>query len=438
MALSLLDRYVLGAVDRREFAEMDPREVIKIKQQAPFLMRAVTKARVGPIDEDRMTVDYLASVEVIDRMGDILRVKPGNSKADPAVSTRGLDPTDWMRMGGQFFWSHMSDRFPIGNVETVKTVSRAVSITNSRGVVKDRKVPSSLQRVAYIEDIGDFKFGSLVFELVKAGKIGSVSVGLVPKEIEFLNQKDIEDFNGPGFGFDIRGWDQIELSQAPVPANQFAVVDGMEKHLQKSIDELVDGGQVSAALARDFERWMPYSPAHMGEMLHAKVRSFFDMKRITEPVPDEWAAPEMATQQRDVEIEVAETRDTPEPLTLSVNEDTENQLYRGYQVVAELTDALGSLIEDLEGQRAARENAPAAEAGQTEDAERRLLSRARTVLGQIGRIVGGDAEGRAIEHLEPETSGSAGGDVAAQSLLTAPPTNMDSVMARVRKAYKAD
>lgn len=130
---------------------------------------------------------HVISDETVDRHGDIVRV-------------RGWDTKNYMN-NPVILWAHDSGQPPVG---------RSVRISKNH---KDKRLVS----VGEYPSADLYEFGNTVFRLSANGFLNAVSVGFMPKEYDYIDEKNPLD------GYDITKQELWEYSIVPIPANPNAL-----------------------------------------------------------------------------------------------------------------------------------------------------------------------------------------------------------------------
>ena len=150
------------------------------------------------IDEKARTIEFVASSEAVDRMGDIL-------KADGWV-------LDNFRRNPSFLFAHRSDQPPVGQVTNI-----GVDVSTRQLIAKVK-----------FADAKTYPFADTVFRLYQGKFLRAVSVGFLPLERpERREHEDGDDDMRLGFIFPRN--ELLELSAVPVPANPEALARSIEK-----------------------------------------------------------------------------------------------------------------------------------------------------------------------------------------------------------------
>lgn len=258
---------------------VDREQIVDICREIPVLFRGtmapIEKAATAPDDggEDRRS--YLASVQVPDRRGDIVQIKPGwitsaaRAQKKAKRAPRGLVSDNFLLAGGPLLWAHRSELPPVGSVDE----SVNVTVDAKDGV----RVAARMQTASLLAD-GNDNLGTVVATLAKLGRsLRCVSIGAVPVAEYIYDPDDPEERARLGLG----RWgvvfgelDQVELSLTPTPANPLAV--GLNRSLERAIHDDLSRfkaqGLLAASLVDEVEGLLlPISP---DERAAAKVKSF--------------------------------------------------------------------------------------------------------------------------------------------------------------------
>lgn len=302
-----------GVIDPAHLQEFDPELVRDIKRELPSHVRTIA-ASVRQLDEPTKTVTYAATVEVVDRMGDLVLTKPRKSLGRPTGdgeidSGEGFLPENFFAAGAPFLWSHLSRDHAVGQV----TNSVAKKIETPR----DGKLWATLQTVRYLFD-ERIPHAVPTWILVEEGIARSVSIGFVAKLIWAPDDETRAKIGLHGWGVVFLTSDQLELSQAQTPANQLALAqkaaedDGATERasmaaLERAVAEgrEVCGVKMTSGLLADFLREFPVGPSAEQEVLEGRLAGFFDLGRVSgellrifdaaEVEPTEVDGPEKAT-----------------------------------------------------------------------------------------------------------------------------------------------
>ena len=149
----------------------------------------VIESKVDSIDEKKKTATFVLSTSDVDRHGDIIEQSSwqlDNFKSNPV-----------------FLEQHKSDEFALGQFEELWFEND----DNNEGNTK------LMGRVKFATEIYDR--AKIAFELVKEGFMRTVSVGFIPHDIDYIEDKD---------AFVLRDCELLEVSLVSVPANSMAVV----------------------------------------------------------------------------------------------------------------------------------------------------------------------------------------------------------------------
>jgi hypothetical protein len=273
--LNLKEAIAYGLADRSALAALPEIEVLEAKAVGSVRFLGLELKAVG-VDKQARSIRYAASVEVVDRMGDL-------------IVQAGWDVKQFIKAGGPFFWAHQSWEPPVGAVRT----SEIGATTIGRGV----KAPALIQDVHYlgaeVSELGELAYRMASGDGMPGGKpvAKGVSVGFIGRSSRRPSEDEQKQLSMPGFGLIFERQEQLELSQAPVPANPYALPVAAEKSLAvKAVDEraarrrvaealahLVGAGLVKSSTAALFRSTYGLTPDHRLELARARVKSFHDV-----------------------------------------------------------------------------------------------------------------------------------------------------------------
>ena len=278
-----------GIVDPARLETIDPQLVRSIKADLPIHARTIAGC-VRQMDKASRTVTYAATVEVVDRMGDLILTKPraalGKPRGDGSADKgEGFLVESFVAAGAPFLWSHLSRDHAVGQV--TKSAQRRIDTP------RDGKVWATLQTVRYLTD-ERIPFAVPTWLLVEEGIAKAVSVGFVGALVWAPDEEASAKIGLKGWGVVFLTSDQTELSQAQTPANQLALAqkaaeDGGETErrsmaaLERAIEEKreVGGVVMSKTLLADFLREFPLGPSAEQEILRTRLESVFDLGRVS-------------------------------------------------------------------------------------------------------------------------------------------------------------
>ena len=149
------------------------------------------------IDEEKRTIEFVASTEAVDRYGDVIK-------------TSGWRFENYLK-NPVFLFGHKSSEPPIGRTVEIK--------------IETSPVPALVQRVKFA-DAATYKFADTVFNLYKGGYMRAVSVGFMPLETP-ERMTDLEG-NATG-GYLFTSQELLELSAVSLPANHEALARCVQK-----------------------------------------------------------------------------------------------------------------------------------------------------------------------------------------------------------------
>lgn len=237
--------------------------IVRAKTEgSPMLFRAAP-TRKQAVDSDNRTVRKIVSVERMDRMGDVIQLKP-NKK----FGGDGMDYANLIRTGGAFLWSHDAGGLPIGTIEKVYF---------GKVTIDGKKYNSMGEQIRYHEeDINPF--AEVVWRLDEARKLPATSIGFRPLAMVYAGMDNGEGvaYTAEELGVSER-WgvrflsnELLETSAVNVPANADVGYDdetsrvrsytAHEAALEASLEELVERDLLAESLVRDFRRSMAFSP----------------------------------------------------------------------------------------------------------------------------------------------------------------------------------
>lgn len=273
---TLQKRIELGELTLAELRELDPAEVRAMKRAAAGARRSCAAVPTvprgtSPIDKAARTISYAGSVEIVDRMGDL-------------VVQKGLDVANWKAAGGVFLWGHDHNQ-PIGQ-----------GLEAKRGMATWRKseAPATLFKIAFLDPAEALiPFAEVAWRLASGigtptGKpvIKGSSIGFGVVEAREYSEEELEA-GAPRYGLRFESTDLHELSLAVVPANQAALEDvgrsakaaerAIRKQVHDAIEGMVQAGSIERSLADAFVREFGLSPGHAAERSREAVRSFVDL-----------------------------------------------------------------------------------------------------------------------------------------------------------------
>lgn len=152
-------------------------------------IRATMVPKIRSINEQKRTIEFVASSEAVDRYGDIIRANgwvTNNYQKNPV-----------------FLWGHRSSDPPIG-----KTISLSI-----------QKDPPALIQVVEFAKKETYPFADTIFNLYRDGFMSAVSVGFRPLEKPKMIVDEKDNFTG----YEFTKQELLELSAVPIPANPEAL-----------------------------------------------------------------------------------------------------------------------------------------------------------------------------------------------------------------------
>lgn len=395
----------LGLRQPTEFEAYDPEEVRREKAELPWRGSTVLTTE-RQVDTTNATAEYVATCEVVDRMGDLVLTRPRNNlglpQQDGTVNFgEGFLTANFMLAGAPFLWSHLSRDHAVGQV----TGSRQAKVDAG-----GKKVWGTLQTVRYLTD-ERIPLAVPTLILVAEGIARAVSVGFAPTLTLWVPDEQTKVKLGLGrWGVVYLTSDQLELSQAQTPANPFAVDPNRGKEAMDSLERAVAEGRtvggvkMSAGLLADFRRECELTPEEGIQRMRERARGFLDLGALELPEaqeeePAERDEPEAEPETAPGPVASGHGGSLPEGLRYQLEEDHGTGMVvlsiqgeRGSREAVER--ALARLAEpiedDLEAEldatsRAA--DAPPAQPVHLPAAERALLSRAFDALSVAGEAI---------------------------------------------------
>lgn len=277
MKIPLATRLALGCASSEELTHEghEPRDIWEMKADLPMGMRTFATPRViKAFDEENLTIDYAATIQVADRGGDVVQVQR-------TKDAQGGTFDNFIQAGAPFLWAHnrSEDLPPIGKVIKIKPRKR-VEYPNKAGTFW-----TVVETVQY-QPADDLPISQAAFRLASEGTLRSVSIGFVPApgKVDFVEDESLRKKLGLGpFGVWFREWDQIELSQTPTPMHPLAVgleskaLTAEEGRIRKSLKTLVERGIMPESLAADAAREL--LPLDREKRAAENMRGFFDVAK---------------------------------------------------------------------------------------------------------------------------------------------------------------
>lgn len=154
------------------------------------------------IDSEKKTATFVMSTESIDRHGDIVDQASWNLK--------------YFKESPMFFFQHRSDEFPLGKWINI-------------GFENDPNNPGKQMLVGTAEFRVEFEDASRAFRHVEEGDISAVSVGFIPRRVEYNEEFD---------AFILFDCELLECSLVGVGSNRQALIKTTDKAeaLEKTIE----------------------------------------------------------------------------------------------------------------------------------------------------------------------------------------------------------
>jgi HK97 family phage prohead protease len=169
---------------------------------APDAFRAI--ARAGGTPTEGVLHALAASPESVDEQSRRLRYCCSDNSIDLAGDNIEQDGWDLsqIKRNNPALWAHMSYEPPIGKVVDV-------------GVERGR-----LMGTIQFATAEEYSFADTIFRLAKGGYINAVSVGFIPTEWTFVEDKDRP------YGITFKKQTLLEVSLCPIPCNSNALQEG--------------------------------------------------------------------------------------------------------------------------------------------------------------------------------------------------------------------
>lgn len=280
-----LERLIAGGVaTAADFDGIAPAEVHRIKSELPYQARGVLIARAMPdmpmAPEDEPTlpakpedriIRHVASVQLVDRMGDLLIANPEDAARweGEAWVTRF-----WHSAGAPFLWQHWSDEpaIGVGGQESIEQI--AVPLQDAPG----GKAWALVIPVRYLADEA-IPYSVPAYLLAQAG-ISGVSVGFLCRKSVWIDDPDERAELGLGpWGSLMVTCELLELSKAQLPANPWCVGAGKsaglaEQRASSVLERAVRSGVLQRSLRDDYVKRFALGAGDAAARLEARVRSF--------------------------------------------------------------------------------------------------------------------------------------------------------------------
>jgi hypothetical protein len=204
-----------GTASEAELRAFKPEDVLAIKSDVEHArVRAIARAKPKTIDREAGTVEWLASDETPDRMGDVILVK-------------GWDWANWMR-NPVILRNHAGDKLPL-----------ALG-TDAYKRTRDGR-PGFYIAGAFLPNEKLDEEGRLYRVLVLDGDLPASSVGFMPKKVSRPEDpKERAELGVGDFGVVYEAQELLEHSVVTVPANPNALL--------RKLDVLAKDGAFGAAL----------------------------------------------------------------------------------------------------------------------------------------------------------------------------------------------
>lgn len=294
-------RLALGTATPDDFEGFAPQDVIAVKRDLPNTVRSTANAaspiliKSGPKPKKKAEADdeepqksevraaledgkpmvrtYAATVQVVDRLGDLVMTR-ANLKGDGDSAGEGFRTENFINTGGVFLWSHMASSPGIGQVSKPRQ-TRILAPDGNR-------YWATVEDVRYIVD-DRIPFSVPAAILVDEGVALAVSVGFVGVKVWYPDDEKVRTRMGLGrYGVVFVTSEQTELSQAQTPAHQFALAEKKdagytERRAHEALERAVETGELPASLRDDFIRVCAVGPKDEAMRLRASTHGFVDL-----------------------------------------------------------------------------------------------------------------------------------------------------------------
>jgi len=299
--LNLLDAVRLGVASPHEMRQAA--DVVRtFKSQGNMLLRGSASPKPvierAAINREARSITYAGSVEIVDRMGDL-------------ILQRGWETDNWSEHGGVFLWIHDH-----GDI-----IGQGIQTGLGQATYRGAQYPAQLFEIGYLSE--DLNPASEVVWRLASGQgtptgrplLKGVSVGFRGLDMRAFDSDEREKYGLPDdhWGLVFERQDLLELSQAPVPANQgaFTLSDTKaDRKFAAQVDEalghMVSEGQISASLERLFRERYQVSPGEAAKKAAERAKSFTDLGSWEWPK----AAAQAVTEERGAQIPEKATDDT--------------------------------------------------------------------------------------------------------------------------------
>lgn len=272
-----------GTATELDFEGFAPADVFDIKRALPSVQRFSSAIKAH--DPEAKTVEMIFNVQVVDRMGDLVISNPPDAAK---WGGEGWDLTYWELGGSPYLHVH-NHHLVVGRVLSTKVQKVAVPKADH----KSGKA-WALTGIVQFFDSAKLPFSEADYLLATEG-IGNSSVGFMPKMYVWVEDEKERQKLGLGKWGAVLPWSEmLEISFAPVPANQVSNLltapGDAEKAVDQALSQFVDEGKLSKALAADYKRMRPLGPRDAEERTAARVRGFIDVAQLRG-----WQAPEGVT-----------------------------------------------------------------------------------------------------------------------------------------------
>jgi len=157
---------------------------------------------------------YTISDEAVDRYGDVVRAK-------------GVDFTNY-RKNPVIQYAHDYEKLPIG-ISIKEGVDKATNTVRSTALFFDDRVDTSGR-------------SDLIYRFISSNGMRACSVGFTPTTYEDPTDAERKKMGMGKYGVLYTGWDLLEFSPVPVPANPNALTDSMRKSFNDGLRKSLRSG----------------------------------------------------------------------------------------------------------------------------------------------------------------------------------------------------
>ena len=291
------------------------KEKTKLDDDSLVVCAMATNAKASD-DEQSRVIDFTISSETADSYRDV-------------VSADGWNLERFLK-NPVVLWAHIKSQLPVGKASNIRTDG------------------DTLKAAAEFASRDIYEFADDVFKMLKAGFLNAVSVGFIPLEWTWDDERG---------GYNFIKNELFEFSVVPVPANPDALANAIESG--------EDLGPIREWCERTLDAWRPdghtaiWVPRNHVEDIHKLVNGSAAMISFTGDQPDitSWSVTSTGNPSADVVDNTSTGGDYHEfwspsaPVDLSKGEEfklPENWMYRTHQTDPEVPRILGELSEKIE------------------------------------------------------------------------------------------